>query len=213
MAGTLDPKLEAKLEALVQRVEGLSLTLVDPEITADMDRYRTLSRAYAELEPVAGKFHEYGKVRAELAEVLELVGSADDAEMRAMAADEVKSLEQQLEALEHELKIMLLTDDPNDARNVVLEIRAGTGGDEATLFAGELFRLYCRFAEAQGWTKTVTLSDGTVEQLGATDWSVIQAIGLHHWGEENPASSVVALVLFLALCLYLLRGARSAVRD
>ncbi len=70
-----------------------------------------------------------------------------------------------------------------------------------------------KIAGAQGWTKTITLSDGTVEQLGATDWSVIQAIGLHHWVEENPASSVVALVLFLALCLYLLRGARSAVRD
>jgi peptide chain release factor 1 len=110
-----------------------------------------------------GKFHEYGRVRAELAEAVELAGSADDAEMRAMAGDEVRSLEHKLETLEQELKVMLLADDPNDARNVVLEIRAGTGGDEATLFAGELFRLYCRFAEAQGWkVRTTSLSDSSV---------------------------------------------------
>jgi peptide chain release factor 1 len=151
MAAPLEPKLEAKLEALVRRVEELSRALTDPEITGDMERYRSVSRSYAELEGVAAQFHEHRALQSAWSDAKELFTSADDPELRAMAADEVKSLELRLEASEHELKVMLLADDPHDAKNVVLEIRAGTGGDEATLFAAELFRMYCRFAEAQGW--------------------------------------------------------------
>jgi peptide chain release factor 1 len=163
MAGALEPKLEAKLEALAQRVEELARALADPEITADMERFRTISRSYAELEPVVAKFREHQALHADWEDARELLASGDDAELRAMAADEVKSLERKLEASEHGLKVMLLADDPNDARNVVLEIRAGTGGDEATLFAAELYRMYCRYAEAQGWkVRSTSLSDSSV---------------------------------------------------
>ena len=91
------------------------------------------------------------------------MASEDDAELRAMASEEVKSLDERLSGLEQELKTMLLPNDPNDARNVVLEIRAGAGGDEATLFAGEIFRMYTRFAESQGWkVQTTSLSESSV---------------------------------------------------
>jgi peptide chain release factor 1 len=163
MAGALEPKLEAKLEALVQRVDELSRALSDPEITSDMERFRTVSRSYAELEPVVTKFREHPPFQADWEEAKQLLASTDDAELRAMAADEVKSLERRLEASEHGLKVMLLADDPNDARNVVLEIRAGTGGDEATLFAAELYRMYCRYAEARSWkVRSTSLSDSSV---------------------------------------------------
>jgi peptide chain release factor 1 len=163
MAGPLEPKLEAKLEALVRRVEELSRALSDPEITGDMERYRSISRSYAELEGVAAKFGEHRALQSAWADAKELLASSDDMELRAMAADEVKTLEQRLDTSEHELKVMLLTDDPNDAKNVVLEIRAGTGGDEATLFAAELFRMYCRFAEDQGWkVRSTSRSESSV---------------------------------------------------
>jgi peptide chain release factor 1 len=163
MAGSLESKLEAKLEGLVERAEEFARALADPEITADMERYRSVSRSYAELEPVVARFREHQALQADWEEAKELQASSEDAELRAMAADEVKSLEQRLEASEHELKIMLLADDPNDAKNVVLEIRAGTGGDEATLFAAELFRMYHRFAEDQGWkVRSTSVSDSAV---------------------------------------------------
>jgi peptide chain release factor 1 len=163
MAGSLEPKLEAKLEALVRRVEELSRALSDPEITADMERYRTVSRSYAELEPVATRFREHQALRGQWEEAKELSGSAEEAELRAMAVEELRSLEQRLLESENELKIMLLADDPHDEKNVVLEIRAGTGGDEATLFAAELFRMYCRFAEDRGWkVRTTNVSESSV---------------------------------------------------
>ena len=163
MAGSLDPKLEAKLEALV---DAWRSSLARWPIPRSRRTWNATARSAAPTPSWSRSWPSSastGKVRAELAEAVELAGGADDAEMRAMAADEVKSLEQQARELEQELKVMLLADDPNDAKNVVLEIRAGTGGDEATLFAGELFRLYCRFAEAQGWkVRTTSMSDSSV---------------------------------------------------
>ena len=163
MAGTLDSKLESKLQALEAQYEELSQTLADPDVVADRDRYRETSRAYAELGPLVSRFREYLKAASDLGEAHELLGSTDDAELRALAAEETKRLEQRLERLEQDLKVLLLPSDPNDARNVVLEIRAGTGGDEATLFAAELFRMYSRFAEGQGWkVRTTDLSQSAV---------------------------------------------------
>jgi peptide chain release factor 1 len=163
MAGPLEAKLDAKLEALCERVEELARSLADPEITSDMERFKSVSRSYAELQPVVVRFREHRTIVAEYEGARELLASSDDAEMRAMAAEEVKELEQRLDDSEHELKIMLLTDDPNDAKNVVVEIRAGTGGDEATLFAGELFRMYSRFSETQGWkVRTTSMSESAV---------------------------------------------------
>jgi peptide chain release factor 1 len=163
MAGSLDPRLQDKLRALEQRSEELASALAEPGITGDMDRYRSTSRAYAELQPVIAKFQEFGKVEADLDGARELVQSADDPEMQSMAEEEVRSLEARLEELERELGLLLLPTDPNDEKNVVLEIRAGTGGDEATLFAAEIFRMYSRYAENNGWkVRTTDLSESAV---------------------------------------------------
>ncbi|MDH3626592.1 MAG: peptide chain release factor 1 [Acidobacteriota bacterium] len=163
MAGTLDPKLDSKLQSLVQRSEELSANLADPEVTSDMDRYRRLTRSYADLEPIVGKYRECRQVQSDLEGAGELLETAGDAEMRAMAADEVKTLESQLKSIEHEIRLLLLPKDPNDDKNVVLEIRAGAGGDEASLFAAELFRMYTRYAEGRNWkVRTTDISASSV---------------------------------------------------
>ena len=163
MAVALDPGLERKLRALEQRYDELAGRLADPEVVSDREQYRSASKSYSELEPVVEKFREYGKLHTEYAGARDLLDAADDAEMRQMATEEIRSLEPRLAALEHELKLLLLPSDPNDAKNVVLEIRAGTGGDEATLFAEEIFRMYVRFAEASGWkVDTTSLSRSEV---------------------------------------------------
>jgi len=163
MQGPLDAKLVEKLRVLEARQEELARTLADGAIVADMEKYRTTSKAYADLGPVVAKFRAYRKISADLEGARELLAASDDAEMRAMAAQEIHLLESSLAGLEQEIKVLLLPKDPNDAKNVVLEIRAGTGGDEATLFAAEIFRMYSRFAEAVGWkVRTTDLSESEV---------------------------------------------------
>ena len=162
MTSTLDPKLEQKLGALEAKAEALSHDLADPKVTADRERYRETGRAYAELEPIVAAFREHRRVERELDEARGLAQSGEP-EMRALAAEEVKRLEERLSALDAELRLALVPVDPNDAKNVVLEIRAGTGGDEATLFAAEVLRMYTRFAERQGWkVRTTSLSESEV---------------------------------------------------
>ena len=163
MIAPLDPRLQTKLEALERRTDELAQSLADPALVSDRERYRTTTRSYAELQPIVEGYREYRRAAAELAGARELLASADEAELRAMAADEVKRLEGRLEELEQRLRLALLPSDPNDAKNVVLEIRAGTGGDEATLFAAELFRMYSRFAEELGWkVNTTSISESEV---------------------------------------------------
>jgi len=156
MAEVLDQGLTEKLHELEQRSQSLSDALSEPGITADRERFASTSRAYAELQPIIEKFREYTKLERDLLGARELLDSADDPEMRGMAADEVKTLEADRGRIERELRLLLLPSDPNDEKNVVLEVRAGTGGDEATLFAREIFRMYEMFAEAQGWKLRTT---------------------------------------------------------
>ncbi len=159
----LDPKLLAKLEALEERSNELSAQLAEPDVTSDMQRYRTLTQSYSDLSRVIEKFTAFRKTMADLDGAREMLAEAEDAEMRAMASEEIRELESTAEALGQELRIALLPSDPNDEKNVVLEIRAGTGGDEASLFAAELFRMYTRFAEGQGWkTRTTDCSESSV---------------------------------------------------
>ena len=163
MTTTLDPKLERKLEALETRAEALSRDLADPAVTADRERYRETGRAYSELEPVVAAFREHRRTEAELRGARELALVADDADMRTLATDEVKRLEAHLDPLDGRLPEALVPVDPNDAKNVVLHIRAGTGGDAATLSAAEVLRMYTRFAERQGWkVRTTSLSESEV---------------------------------------------------
>ncbi|MEX1668512.1 peptide chain release factor 1 [Zhongshania guokunii] len=142
--------LVSKLDNLLDRYEEIGALLSDPEIIGNQDRFRGLSQEYSEIEPVVQGYGHYRQVVQDLAEATAML-SEDDAEMREMAEDEVKAAKAKLEVLELELQTLLLPKDPNDSHNVFLEIRAGTGGDEAAIFAGDLFRMYSRYAERKGW--------------------------------------------------------------
>jgi peptide chain release factor 1 len=139
-----------RLEALTERFEEISHLLSDPEIIGDKDRFRDLSREYARLEPVARDFAAYQSAEEELESTSELEDS-DDAEMRELAEEERARLTERLADLEKVLLAHLIPKDPDDDANLFLEVRAGTGGDEAAIFAGDLFRMYSRFAESRGW--------------------------------------------------------------
>ena len=142
--------LLTKLDALTDRHEEVSALLGDAETIADQNRFRELSREYAELEEVVSCYHQYSRVRADLDEARSMLQEAD-ADIVAMAEEEIASGTGRLEALEQELQALLLPRDPQDSCNVFLEIRAGTGGDEAAIFSGDLFRMYSRYAETMGW--------------------------------------------------------------
>ncbi|MCX6537416.1 MAG: peptide chain release factor 1 [Acidobacteria bacterium] len=139
-----------KLNSIEARYEDLLVALGTPAVQSDATQYRTNAKALAEIEPVVERFREYKSVTSQIAQAEELA-KTDDAEMRALALEELPPLKARAEILIAEIKALLVPKDPNDAKNVVLEIRAGTGGDEAALFAAELFRMYSRFAERQGW--------------------------------------------------------------
>ncbi|MDF1683172.1 MAG: peptide chain release factor 1 [Legionellaceae bacterium] len=142
--------LKLKLEQLVERFEEVSHLLSDPSIIANNEQFKALSKEYAQLEPVAATFSACSEAEEELVSLHELMDSGD-AEMASMAADELPSINKQIEALQETLQMHLIPKDPNDEGNVYLEVRAGTGGDEAALFAGDLFKMYSRFAETEGW--------------------------------------------------------------
>ncbi|MCP5200441.1 MAG: peptide chain release factor 1 [Gammaproteobacteria bacterium] len=156
--------LLAKLESLVDRRRELDGMLALPEIIADHARFRALSREHAELSPVTECFARYRATEAAIASARELAGE-DDAELRALAEDEVASGRKQLEQLEADLHKLLIPRDPDDDADVFLEIRAGTGGDEAGLFAGDLLRMYLRYAEQRGW-RTEIMSANEAEHGG-----------------------------------------------
>jgi peptide chain release factor 1 len=144
-----------KLDQIEVRFEGLTRQMADPAVIQDGEQYRKVAKAHSELEQVVGKYREWKKVHSDLAEARPMLAESDP-ELRQMAEEEVTRQEPELARIEEELKILLLPKDPNDEKNVVLEIRAGTGGDEATLFAAEIFRMYTRFAESQGWRVELT---------------------------------------------------------
>ena len=139
-----------KLTAVEARYEQLMAAMADPALQADQATFRTHAKALAELEPLVERFREYKTVTAEIAQTEEIL-RADDADMRELAQQEMKSLLARRDTLLAEIKELLVPKDPNDEKSVMLEIRAGTGGDEAALFAGELFRMYTRFAALRGW--------------------------------------------------------------
>jgi peptide chain release factor 1 len=153
-----------KLDLLQDRFEELTALLGDAEIIADQTRFRAYSREYAELEPVVGAFAEFRKVSNDLGEAQALLKDSDP-DLREMAEEEVSTARERLAELEVELQKMLLPRDPKDGYNVFLEIRAGTGGDEAAIFSGDLFRMYSRYAERQGWRVEV-LSENPGEHGG-----------------------------------------------
>ncbi len=146
-----------RLEQIEARYEEMSRQLADPEVLGDIEKYQKIARQHRELEPVVEKFREYRQVKTGLDDARAMLNESD-ADLRAMAQEEIAQLEEREPKIEEELKLLLLPKDPNDEKNVVLEIRAGTGGDEASLFAAEIFRMYTRFAEQHRWKVEVLSS-------------------------------------------------------
>ncbi|HEY6131985.1 MAG TPA: peptide chain release factor 1 [Halioglobus sp.] len=156
--------LLTKLETLTDRHEEVSALLSDSQTIASQNKFRDLSREFSELEPVVSCYARYSQIKADLEEARQMLDDADP-EVREMAREELESGGERLSGLEAQLQTLLLPRDPRDSHNVFLEIRAGTGGDEAAIFSGDLFRMYSRYAERQGW-KIEVLSERSGEHGG-----------------------------------------------
>ena len=155
-----------RLEQIESKYEELNKALASPEIVSDSGRYQKTAKAHSELAPVVEKYREYKDLTRGIEESKSLVAGETDAEMLAYAHEELAHLEKRVHQVEEELKVLLLPKDPNDEKNVILEIRAGTGGDEATLFAGEMFRMYSRYAELNRWkVEVLSTSESSVGGL------------------------------------------------
>jgi peptide chain release factor 1 len=140
-----------RLDQIEARYEELTRALASPETMADSSRYQKTAKAHSEIAPMAEKYREYKELTRGIADSKAMLADEKDPDMRAYAQEELNQLESRVALIEQELKILLVPKDPNDEKNVILEIRAGTGGDEATLFADEMFRMYSRYAEAMKW--------------------------------------------------------------
>jgi peptide chain release factor 1 len=164
-----------RLDQLEARYEELGLQLSDPKIVNDQENYRKVAKQHRDMEPTVEKFREFRKLRTAVADAKAMLAPGEnqhDAEMRELAQAELEELEPRLATTEEELKVLLLPKDPNDDKNIVLELRAGTGGDEASLFVSEVFRMYLRFAEQHKW-KVEILSETESDVGGLKDVTAI----------------------------------------
>jgi peptide chain release factor 1 len=161
-----------KLDQIESRYDDMTRELSSPEVLADSARYQKLARTHAELEEIVAKYREWKEIEKGLEGAKQLLAESTDTEMKQLAHEEQHSLDARREVVERELKLLLVPKDPNDEKNVIVEIRAGTGGDEASLFAAELFRMYSRYAESQGWRVEVLESSpspvGGVKEIVAS---------------------------------------------
>lgn len=160
----MNPSIRNKLDKLVERHEEVSALLADPQIISNNDKFRELSMEYSRLEPVVSRYRDYGVLLAERIHAQEMVDGAD-AELRELGQEELATLAARIERETEELAKLLLPKDARDESNIYLEVRAGTGGDEAAIFAGDLFRMYSRYADGQGWRVEV-LSESAGEHGG-----------------------------------------------
>jgi peptide chain release factor 1 len=155
--------LLGKLEAIKERFEQVSLLLSDPDVIADMTRYVKLNREYSELGEIVKQYKDYKNQVENLASSKEMLQGEKDEEMRDMAKEEISLLEESIPQMEEKIKWLLIPKDPEDEKNAILEIRSGTGGDEASLFAGDLYRMYMRYMEKVGWKiEVMDVTEGTV---------------------------------------------------
>src|SRR5438105_938742 len=150
-----------KLRTVEARYDELTQELGSPEVVSDSKRYQKTAKTHAELGQLVAKYREYKDLERGIRETEGMVREESEAELKKMAEEELAGLEQRLAQCETELKLLLLPKDPNDERNVIVEIRAGTGGDEAALFVADVFRMYTRYAEAQRWRVEILSSNPT----------------------------------------------------
>lgn len=157
-----DNDLLTRIEGLEIRFEEISTLITAPDIIADQKRFMKLSKEYRDLERILEKGKEYRNLLGNIQEGRETLESEDDQELRAMAREMIQEAEERIPTLEEEIKLLLIPADPEDEKNVVMEIRGGTGGDEAAIFAGDLYKMYVRYCEGRGWkTEVSSLSEGT----------------------------------------------------
>jgi peptide chain release factor 1 len=168
--------LSEKLDQLDIRYQEMTQELSTPEVVSDSARYQKLAKQHSELEDIVKKHREFKQIEKDLAGAHQLVVESEDAEMRHMAQEEERQLSTRKEIVEGELKLLLVPKDPNDDKNIILEIRGGTGGDEAALFAADLFRMYSRYAESQGWK--VEVMESSPSSIGGLK-DVVAAIQGH----------------------------------
>ena len=155
-----------RLDQLEKRYDELTAALASPEVMNDSSKYQKTAKAHAEISETVEKYREYKDLKKGIADSRAMLADEKDPEMRAYAEEELASLEARVGGVEEALKVLLLPKDPNDDKNIILEIRAGTGGDEATLFADEMFRMYSRYAETQGWkVEVLSTSESSVGGL------------------------------------------------
>ncbi len=152
-----------KLEGVKRRFEEVSKLITQPDIVSDMKRYIKLNKEYKNLEPVIETYEEFKNVLSNIDSAKEIIAAEKDEEMRDMAKMELDELTSQVEPLEEKIKLLLIPADPEDGKNAILEIRAGSGGDEASIFAGDLYRMYVKFCETRNWKISINnISEGTV---------------------------------------------------
>jgi len=168
----MKPSLLAKLDQLTERLAELDLLLTQEDVTSDMDNYRKLTREHAELGPLVALYRNYRQAEADVRDAQDMLA---DPEMKAFAQEEISAARARMEQLELDLQKMLLPKDPNDERNIFLEIRAGTGGDESALFAGDLLRMYTRFAERNRWQ--VEIVSASESELGGYREVIARIVG------------------------------------
>lgn len=155
--------MQDKLDAIKQRYHEVNDLIIQPDVIADQKRYVVLTREYKELKPLVDAREQYMTLQQNIGEAREILTAGDDAELKEMAKMELETAEPELERLEEDIRVMLIPKDPEDAKNAVLEIRAGTGGDEASIFAGDLYDMYSRYIQSKGWkVDVVDVSEGTM---------------------------------------------------
>ena len=162
-----------KLDFTLEKYQELAQKVADPAVISDQPTWRTYMKEMGELEPIVNEYKEYKKTKEEIEEAKEILDAEDDEELREMAREEKKENEGKLEELQESLRVLLIPKDPNDQKNVILEIRAGTGGDEAALFAGDLFSMYKKLCDSKGWNLSITsVSEGAVGGFKEIDFAV-----------------------------------------
>lgn len=160
-----------KLDFTLEKYQELALKVADPAIISDQPTWRNYMKEMGELEPIVNEYKEYKKTKEEIDEAKEILDAEDDEELREMAREELKENEEKLEQLQESLKVLLIPKDPNDQKNVILEIRAGTGGDEAALFGNDLLRMYLRYTERHRWKAEIIEINDT--EIGGVKEAVV----------------------------------------